>query len=317
MNTLPNNAAGDINTSMDSFLDRITIHRKLPANTLGTDYVIGDIHGMVEFVDALLDKVSFNPVVDRLFLVGDLADRGPESVESLRLLLRPYVYATMGNHEELLLRVVWDELFANMAVPGFFKGSSADFIRNGGQWLLAHMEGDDWLSGMVASNPDFMTIMLAASKLPLVISVGDGDDRFNMTHSELPMHFTDAIIDQLPASVPIYEVDEENSVSLWMRNIFRLTDNALPQMAEGLSTTFTGHTAGKHIRKALSHACIDTGAYKSHHYLLAGDSVYRDYGLTIVNASTMQALTMDADYHCVNRHVPNEDAVEASSALRA
>lgn len=70
-------------------------------------YVIGDLHGChAEFV-ALLDKLAFNPERDRVWLVGDLVNRGPGSLECLREArqLGGAVSCVLGNHDFHLLVV--------------------------------------------------------------------------------------------------------------------------------------------------------------------------------------------------------------------
>lgn len=72
-----------------------------PANTLGRDFVVGDLHGCVDVLRALLHDVRFDPARDRLFSVGDLVDRGPASEAALELLDRPWCHVVRGNHEEV------------------------------------------------------------------------------------------------------------------------------------------------------------------------------------------------------------------------
>ena len=48
-------------------------------NTKGKDFVVGDIHGCFSKLQEQLWTIGFNEEVDRLFCVGDLIDRGPES----------------------------------------------------------------------------------------------------------------------------------------------------------------------------------------------------------------------------------------------
>lgn len=49
-----------------------------------TDYAIGDIQGCYERLRDVLDKVDFSPSRDRLWVAGDLINRGPSSLATLR-----------------------------------------------------------------------------------------------------------------------------------------------------------------------------------------------------------------------------------------
>ena len=44
-------------------------------------YAIGDIQGCFGTLMQLLERCSFNPAVDQLWLVGDLVNRGPQKIE--------------------------------------------------------------------------------------------------------------------------------------------------------------------------------------------------------------------------------------------
>jgi len=62
---------------------RLTPHRFFAANPVGVDWVCGDLHGEFDALQAALSNAEFDTYVDRLFLLGDTIDRGPE----FRLLL--------------------------------------------------------------------------------------------------------------------------------------------------------------------------------------------------------------------------------------
>jgi bis(5'-nucleosyl)-tetraphosphatase (symmetrical) len=71
-------------------------------------FAIGDIQGCAGAFDALLRKIAFRPSRDRLWLVGDLVNRGPASLAVLRRVmgLGRSVTCVLGNHDLHLLATV-------------------------------------------------------------------------------------------------------------------------------------------------------------------------------------------------------------------
>jgi hypothetical protein len=80
----------------------------MPTNIAGTGkrgrtLVVGDVHGCLEELDALLDAAGFVAHTDRLVLVGDVVVRGPDSRGALARARELGAAMARGNHEQKLL----------------------------------------------------------------------------------------------------------------------------------------------------------------------------------------------------------------------
>lgn len=109
-------------------------------------YAIGDLQGCYHSFSNLLAKVAFNPSKDRLWLVGDLINRGPHSLEVLRW-MRAHAHAVtvvLGNHDLHALAVFegFVEQHRNDTLAELFAAPDRDDLMD---WLrlqpLAHAEG--------------------------------------------------------------------------------------------------------------------------------------------------------------------------------
>ena len=69
-------------------------------------YAVGDVQGCLRPLRALLSKIGYNHQHDQLWLVGDLVNRGPESLETLNFIraLGAGVHCVLGNHDFHLIK---------------------------------------------------------------------------------------------------------------------------------------------------------------------------------------------------------------------
>ena len=65
---------------------------------------IGDIHGCLDEFNELMKKISYNQNSDRVILLGDLIDRGPDSVGVVQRARELKLECVMGNHEHKFLK---------------------------------------------------------------------------------------------------------------------------------------------------------------------------------------------------------------------
>lgn len=112
-------------------------------------YVIGDLQGCFEAFRELLVAIAFNPARDRLWLAGDLVNRGEDSIGTLRWCMahEDNIVAILGNHDLHLLAV------AEGFVPPHRNDTLAEILDAPDRaevldWLrrrpMLHREGD-WL----------------------------------------------------------------------------------------------------------------------------------------------------------------------------
>ena len=73
------------------------------------DYLIGDLQGCCDAFDRLLERIDFSPSRDRLYVLGDLVNRGPHSLDTLKRLrgFGDSAVCLLGNHDLHLLAVAY------------------------------------------------------------------------------------------------------------------------------------------------------------------------------------------------------------------
>jgi serine/threonine protein phosphatase 1 len=137
--------------------------RRVSRNTTGRDIIVGDVHGSFTALRQTLDSIKFDDSAgDRLFMVGDLVDRGPESIEALWWLAQPWVFAVAGNHEDMAIR--WPT--GHMEV--------GTYAANGGGWMIA------------LDRETQLEVAAALSALPVAIELETADGLVCIVHADVP-----------------------------------------------------------------------------------------------------------------------------------
>lgn len=121
-------------------------------------YAIGDVQGCYEELQALLARLAFDPAQDRLWFVGDLVNRGPDSLEVLRFVrgLGENAVVVLGNHDLHLLCLA----------EGYAKKRDDDTLDE----LLAAPDAPqllDWLRGRPLMHVEHQYAMVHAGLLPV------------------------------------------------------------------------------------------------------------------------------------------------------
>lgn len=189
-------------------------------NTAGHDYVVGDIHGCFGKLQVHLAGLGFDSEKDRLFSVGDLVDRGPDSEAALEWLAKPWFHAIRGNHEQMAIDTL----------EGFYE--PANYAFNGGQWFMDLA-------------PERKQLFVDAfKKLPLWMEIETNEGLVGLVHGDGPSDWK-----------YIHKLHEHHL--LWGR--MRITRKD-PTPVKNIHHIYCGHTPLKEPTTYGNTTFIDTGA---------------------------------------------------------
>jgi bis(5'-nucleosyl)-tetraphosphatase (symmetrical) len=142
-------------------------------------YMIGDLQGCDEALGRMLKKIDFSPSRDTLVLLGDLVNRGPDSLAVLRRLiaLQGAAHCLLGNHDLHLLAVAHgvrkphrgDTLDGILQAPD--RGALLDWLR--ARPLALHMQGWLMVHAGVLPQWDLAQTLALADEVHSVLRSGD------------------------------------------------------------------------------------------------------------------------------------------------
>jgi serine/threonine protein phosphatase 1 len=223
---------------------------RAPLNTRGRDFIAGDTHGMYYSVIAAMHKVRFDPEKDRLFLVGDIVDRGPDPLAMIRLVFdNSYVFSTRGNHEDMA--IMYSDAKDNDPVHAVMMANS--YIANGGQWFV----------DLPREKQKRIVELFKTMPYAIEIATEQGateHGKVGLVHAEVPgddwCFFTSWMEGAEEKAVGWDHVDH---YALWGRSIVRERAKDFRGVS-GIDRVFVGHTPLKNVTAIHNVHYMDTGA---------------------------------------------------------
>lgn len=246
-------------------MSKTTLIQRYERNVLGRDLIVGDIHGHFTRLNAALDSVGFNPARDRLFSVGDLVDRGPESKEVLSWLENPWFIAIQGNHEDMAIR--WGMPDCRM--------DRGNYAANGGSWNIANTPEE---------RAEFSH---ALRVLPVAIELETEHGILGIVHAACPCaswaNFAEALRTgwvQTPTGLRNSKsaMDDLIDGAMWSRARIQAMDDSI---VEGVRAVVVGHTPMQRVTSLGNTIFIDTGGW-----------LPRGTGFTFLDAATLTTKTI-------------------------
>ena len=204
--------------------------KRFARNVAGRDFVVGDIHGCFTRLQANLDAIGFDPARDRLFSVGDLVDRGPESALALEWLAKPWFHAVRGNHEQMAI----DWALCDRMDPQVY-------AMNGGAWNIGNTPAER------------MEFAAAFGALPIAIELETADGLVGIVHADCPV----SEWGDLEPALTGPDAEAFISTCLWSRTRF---NNHFGYGVEGVRAVVVGHTPVERWTSLGNVIYIDTGA---------------------------------------------------------
>jgi len=159
--------------------------------------IVGDIHGRYDLFKKTLKAANYNPDTDVVYCVGDLIDRGDDSIGVLDFFSQPRCYSVAGNHELMAIDRDWYSTWIEYWVGG----------HNTLMQLEAAGRTHEWLKDYIRD-------------LPWVIEVGDDDEEhaFRIVHAEVPPQWSTKEFNRRMNEGMNYN-DPEFAPILWSRKL--------------------------------------------------------------------------------------------------
>lgn len=162
-------------------------------------YAIGDVQGCYDALQALCEKVHFNPQQDTLWFTGDLVNRGKQSLQTLRFVksLGDKAVTVLGNHDLHFLAV------ANHAIKSRSKDTLQDLLAAPDlaelcAWLQAkpllyHANGYTLVHAGIAPQWNLTQALALAKEVEQVLISPDAVIFFKKMYGDVPSRWNDGL----------------------------------------------------------------------------------------------------------------------------
>ncbi len=194
-------------------------------------YLVGDLHGCLAQLAEQLRLVHFDPWQDLVISVGDLIDRGPDSLGCLALIDKPWFRAVQGNHEVMALNSLRNT--SHNAEDGFL------WEMNGGRWFSELNEEERKQAG---------ALFRRCKTLPLIIELLVQDKRIIIAHADYPL------------AQWKWQADVDPGQVVWSRARLQRNIKGKGELIRGADAFYFGHTPLKKPQHFFNQHYIDTGA---------------------------------------------------------
>lgn len=229
-----------------------------PMNQLGRDFAVGDIHGCFNRLQAVLDEMGFDPAKDRLFSVGDMVDRGPDSDQVLEWISRPWFHAVRGNHEDMAIK--WVE---RDQVHEWYRMTRGGYLGNGGAWNVGNPESQQ------------REVAEAFKFLPLAMEVETANGLVGLVHADtFGTSWPDFITTLKGGSVT--DTAEAVEHAIWSRRRMDFYDKS---QVEGVRAVVVGHNPVDEVLVLGNTHHIDTMGWHRGHFTLLDLATLKPWGV--------------------------------------
>jgi hypothetical protein len=222
-------------------------NRAITKNLFGRDYIVGDIHGNYLVLMSALKNIGFDFAKDRLFAVGDLINKGPDSYRCMMLLSEKWFYSVAGNHEMMLIDLPYSPSIKETV------------YEVGGSWLKKYSENE------IAQFSEYLR-----GNLSLSISLESNFGRVGIVHAACPSDWSLMELELVSKNL------EDNfwGNCLWNFDQGRSAELGIGELVKNVDYVISGHISSEGPVMAFNHLWIDTYHKSRSLIIISIDDIY-------------------------------------------